>query len=528
MARECARAMMATVTEWAAADAVCLQQAMRMTNEAFAVRIGIATRTVAKWRANPGMRLSLDVQQALDTLMRQADSETVERFRAVRLGRRDEDAEASERAKWAQALRRRPQLHGVISWLQSQDPDGAGRDVFDRVAHTALEHSRGGGHAGAGANGIDRQAVADVLVAHYADELSAEFGLVALCVGERTLQTSLVAEPVWLTVRDDLRGGCERHTFDDPGVAAGSRLQVEVIAAAVARLGTILAERVRFTDAPLYRLLDVWHDGVGLRMSFGLTSFGRYAVTADLLEAETLAAVATRARRLVLREALLPTIAAVRDLGRRDCVGGPLGLVAFARPARRGRSSDYLLLVQERGERVLNAEGRLSVIPKCFHQPMVEVREDVHVGLSLVRELEEELFGRDELETEVVARLADPMHESRLSAPMRWLLDRPQAWSAEQTGFGFNLVSGNFEVPALVAVHDEEFWERFGGAVQANWEAQRLIRISSLDEAGLERLLASAAWSDEGLVAFGLGLERLAAVGSDRVAAPDVRAKVEG
>ena len=43
--------MTVVVTEWRAAEAVMLQQALRMTNEAFAERLGAATRTVAKWRS---------------------------------------------------------------------------------------------------------------------------------------------------------------------------------------------------------------------------------------------------------------------------------------------------------------------------------------------------------------------------------------------------------------------------------------------------------------------------------------------
>ena len=45
--------MTVVVTEWRAAEAVMLQQALRMTNEAFAERLGAATRTVAKWRSKP-------------------------------------------------------------------------------------------------------------------------------------------------------------------------------------------------------------------------------------------------------------------------------------------------------------------------------------------------------------------------------------------------------------------------------------------------------------------------------------------
>src|SRR3546814_8694197 len=78
---------------------------------------------------------------------------------------------------------------------------------------------------------------------------------------------------------------------------------------------------------------------------------------------------------LTLREAWLPSSGSVLDPARRVCVGGVQALCAFARPRGGGRPPDYLLLIQERGPRVVNATGRLAVIPKCFHQPINDVTD---------------------------------------------------------------------------------------------------------------------------------------------------------
>ena len=51
----------------------------------------------------------------------------------------------------------------------------------------------------------------------------------------------------------------------------------------------------------------------------------------------------------------------------------------------------------------------------------------------------------------------------------------------ECTGFGVNLVSGNYEFASLVVIEDEEFWPRYGGDVEANWESAGLRLYSSLD-----------------------------------------------
>ena len=60
------------------------------------------------------------------------------------------------------------------------------------------------------------------------------------------------------------------------------------------------------------------------------------------------------------------------------------------------------------------------------------------------------------------------MHPSRLSDPMRWLVGS-DAWDLQLTGFGFNLMSGNYEFASVMAVHDERFWAEHGGAIEANW-----------------------------------------------------------
>jgi hypothetical protein len=41
---------------------------------------------------------------------------------------------------------------------------------------------------------------------------------------------------------------------------------------------------------------------------------------------------------------------------------------------------------------------------------------------------------------------------------MRWLLGNPGASRMECTGFGLNLVSGNFEFACLIVIDSDEFW----------------------------------------------------------------------
>ena len=128
-------------------------------------------------------------------------------------------------------------------------------------------------------------------------------------------------------------------------------------------------------------------------------------------------------------------------------------------------------------------------------------------------------------------RQADPFHENRLSQPMRGLLDHrdTDAYRVECTGFGINMVSGNYEFPCLILIDDDEWWERYGGRVEANWEMERIRRFSSLDAAGIQALILDPRWSNEGLFAFLEGLRRLAILGSvSRLALPAIETRCDG
>ena len=243
-----------------------------------------------------------------------------------------------------------------------------------------------------------------------------------------------------------------------------------------------------------------------------------------MLEAELGDALAagepTGPGRLPLRDRYLPDLPAVLAVAGRVCAGGPPALLA--RPAGGGRPRpDFLLLVQERSSRVLNAAQRLAVIPKSFHGPLVDYAEDAQP----YRTIEEELFGREDVDSVFGdSRQADPMHRSRLSAPMGWLADHLDdgAWRMECTGFGFNLLTGNYEFASLIVVHDDTWWTTYGGHIEANWESTGLHRYSTLDRDALTALVLDPAWSNEGLFALLQGLRRLDEIGGDRTDLPDI------
>jgi hypothetical protein len=70
-------------------------------------------------------------------------------------------------------------------------------------------------------------------------------------------------------------------------------------------------------------------------------------------------------------------------------------------------------------------------------------------------------------------------------------------------------------------IDDEQWWGRFGGQLQANWEVERIRLYSSRETVSLRDLMRDPQWSNEGLFAFSEGLRRLAELDTtQRVAAP--------
>jgi hypothetical protein len=220
--------------------------------------------------------------------------------------------------------------------------------------------------------------------------------------------------------------------------------------AAAQRLAETLPAGTRFVYAPLYRLADLSIGRGEIGGSLAITRFAAYALTLDLLEGELAdaiaAGVAPRPGSLPLRDRYLHDLASVLDVAGRVSAGGALALCAFARaPSPYRGGTDYVLLVQERSGSVINAAGQLAVIPKGFHQPVADFRNDAKIAATLAREMEEELLGRHDIDsTPGEQHAADPMHPARLSEPMRWLTDNPSALRMECTRFGLNLVNGNF------------------------------------------------------------------------------------
>jgi hypothetical protein len=335
----------------------------------------------------------------------------------------------------------------------------------------------------------------------------------------------MVTKPEWVGLDVPLDPGHESFRLDRSDELGSIDLSPTGLSAAIARLAAVEIADTVLLENPLYRLLDVDVRLTSISATLGLTTFAAYALTTDLLEAELLDSLAAQGHAArsdwPLRDRYLPSISSGLSFRSRVCAGGPACLLAIARP------DDYLLIVQERSPRVVNVTGRLSVIPKAFHQPLAEAQETA-LSSTVERELEEELLGRQDLEqlSEDAGRRAAPGHPLSLSEPMRWLLDQRDAYRLQCNGFGINMLSGNYEFACLPTVDDPSWWYRYGHQVEANWEARRLRCYSSRDTDGVTRLIGDPRWSNEGLFAFLEGLRRLVQHNPSKTDLPGIEVNV--
>lgn len=71
---------MGLMKAWTARAACALQEALRLSNERFAERLGIHPRTVAAWHKKPDLKPNSEMQSLLDTALERATQQVQDRF----------------------------------------------------------------------------------------------------------------------------------------------------------------------------------------------------------------------------------------------------------------------------------------------------------------------------------------------------------------------------------------------------------------------------------------------------------------
>ncbi len=518
------------VTGWTGRTACALQSAMRLSNEAFAARLGIGLRTVAGWHQKPALRPKSEMQQLLDTALAQAEPSVRARFAVLTANPLGGDAGSLEDNAAADAERQLDNDQNISQACERLDQDAgwqpgtARREVASRLVRLDAHRLK---DRASHRERIGWQGMASAMADYYRDSPQGYARYVAR-YHDNEVVTTILTHRDWLDLNFLLDAAHDRITLTNPASDYHLSMDADAADAAAQRLAETLLTGTVLVDRPLYRLHSLNARKSGISGGVEVIPFARYALTMDLLESELMDAlvadVSPRPGALPLRDRYLPDTSCVVAVADRLCAGGTVALSAIARPASPYRGpADYLLLVQERSGDVLNAPRRLTVLPRGFHQPMTDFQADARIGATLRREMEEELFGREDIDNTLREKYAaEPMHPTRLSDPVRWLMSEPDRLRIECTAFGLNLINGNYAFACLIVINDEDFWSRYGGLITGNWESSSLRQYSSLDSDSLAALVQDPAWNHEGLFTLLQGLRRLNQIDGSRVNLPAI------
>ena len=348
----------------------------------------------------------------------------------------------------------------------------------------------------------------------------------AFNVDELRIDTAVASRVDWIELSVELDGDQERCQL-----IPATPLEAQIPQESVAHLlASIEQMGLRIWSAPIYRLVDLDLSTSHLAASFALDNFLSYRFTIGLLRDELIQAliaadfnidkvISSRTELLPLRQQLLTDGSSFADFRGRMCAGGLAVLFAIARPKPH---SDFVIPIQRRSRLVAEAQGMLCVIPRAFHQPMVDSHAEINPSFTAYRELYEELFSGEEVEKDVRRLKADWFFQE--CEPLRWFRDYKGAYNLECTSFGVSLVSGNYEFGILLAVRDEDFWRQYGHWLVTNWEVSEVggLLVSSSDPQQLANLIQMPEWDGAGLFSFVEGLKRLKMLEPKRVNLPNM------
>jgi hypothetical protein len=352
----------------------------------------------------------------------------------------------------------------------------------------------------------------------------------AFLLGNRRIGSAIAVKPEWVGCDIPITRNSEMARFIQIPQPKAYFPKDEILDL----LYTIELMQLRLWPAAIYRLVDVSLGLDRLETSFAEDEFIRYRFSEGLVIDELVKAlmtvhfdpalVLTSTQKLLrIREKVLPDGQALFNFRNRICAGGITMVFAVARPQPH---NDFAVVVQRRSGIVADGQGMLSIIPRAFHQPMVDVELEIAPSFTGFREIFEELFGGDEAE----AHVRRIRHDWFLGEePMRWFVDYPDRYDFFFTCFGIDMVSGNYQFGTLLVIRDETYWDTYGRALQANWEGAEREGVrkgtwfqSTRAMGSMHRLLEQPDWTGEGLVGFVEGLRLLRAKYPERVRLPAI------
>jgi hypothetical protein len=346
-------------------------------------------------------------------------------------------------------------------------------------------------------------------------------------VDDEVISADIVSEKSWLGVKLPLENEQNHYRLVSNKL---ERMNISEIEAAKLLLA-FERRNVKIYNEPIFSLQEI-HLGSKLSVSFSLAHYFDYKFKFGLLEDELVQALVDselslanainkRDREFQLRNEILPDANAVAEFSKRICAGGANILLAFRRPAP---YDDFIFLIKKRSQQVSSGRGVLGLVPTGCHQPITVATASQEVSLTstIYREIFEELFGGDEVNTEKNHLAPD------------WYMDYPQLdwfrknknqFVLEVTSFGLNLLEGTYEFGILFAIEDPSYWSQFGRTIVTNFEVldYETPPISTrIDSARLATILRNPMTADVSVFSLAHGLHRLKDLHPSRVKLPRI------
>lgn len=339
------------------------------------------------------------------------------------------------------------------------------------------------------------------------------------------LNTHALTKPDWNTRQTELNFNDGSCSFTDKAVTV-KLPDIEN----VARLTSVI-ERKKLTldNRHIYSMTDFQYDQNCYQNEFSLIRFHKYKFTMGLIIDELYEAILDAehdlelilqnpSHHLAVREMLLPSRQVLISPKNRVCAGGVFVVFVMARE----ETKDYAVITQIRSPAVADNQKAISVIPRAFHQHMIDPEAEINVLWTVLRETYEELFGGEEVEG-TSPRVRPDFYVDKCPA-IKWLCENLHNITVELVSYAFNGLSGNYEYGILFAIHDPYFWKQFSCEMVVNWEAKAKKLCSTSDTNKISLLLRDGDWATETLPPMIEGLMRLKELQPSKVALPELNA----
>jgi hypothetical protein len=296
----------------------------------------------------------------------------------------------------------------------------------------------------------------------------------------------------------------------------------------------IVREGRRADNNPLFELVDFDLQVNHFRTTFCICNYFTYLTTLGVLEDELAQAlinsdfevgkvIGSKVSALPNRGRFLPNAETFRECGLWRCVGGVCVLFAIRRPLP---DNDYVFIARRRSSKVATGRERISLVPEGIHQPMVEAnaKHELRLENTVFREIYEELFKGEEVERS--HSHIDPEFFFDKCPALKWFKSERNRdkFHMEVVNFGFELARGNYVFGILLTVDDPEYYVKYKGEIEPNWEFSdpHLLSHSTRSATELAELLREPSWVDHARVTLIEGLKRLKEIDPLRVSLPDL------